>query len=42
MNTNRNIPELAQPAGVVRRIRRPWIGIIAIAVIFLAVYLMFL
>jgi hypothetical protein len=42
MNTNRNIPELAQPAGVMRRIRRPWLGIIAIAVLFVAVYLLFL
>jgi hypothetical protein len=38
----RNIPELAQPAGVYKRIRRPWLGIIAIAVLFVAVYLLFL
>jgi hypothetical protein len=38
----RNIPELAQPAGVMHRIRRPWIGIAAVVVLFVAVWLLFL
>jgi hypothetical protein len=33
-----NIPGLAQPAGAYKRIRRPWIGVIAVAVLFLAAW----
>jgi hypothetical protein len=36
----RNIPQLAQPAGAYKRIRKPWIGIIAIAVLFVVVLLL--